>query len=393
MKRRFLILLIVCLMAMATITPALATERDLLATQDAQGELGPPTEYIVDGSFEGCTPSAAPDACPAWGEFSTQYGSPVCDAGWCGTGGGTAGPRTGTVWSWFGGAVGFENGYVDQSVTIPAGASATLTFYLWAGVWSGDTLDTFDVFVDAVSVFNLTGAALGAPPYNAGYTLVTLDLGAYADGTAHLLRFDVTTNSGVTNVSLDDVSLIVVTVDTLVATGTCNADNLQVSITTGDAPFDITGTGPGLPLSGVAAGTQTLTGPGSWTGVTVTETAGDAQSAVLGDFTCPSAVAAPPGIPVPNLGLVLIGFSQAQAAYQEPGGDPIAGVVLPEDADGNGFDTYVVTDVVVYNGEIWLGLFLGSANWGYVPLSKVLPLTDLPLPDPADSSSGGNGRN
>lgn len=176
----------------------------------------------------------------------------------------------------------------------------------------------------------------------------------------------------------------------LSATASCNGDNLAVTISTGDGPFNITGTGTGLPQSGVAIGTTSLTGPGSWTGVTVTETTGDLESVVLGAYTCPTTVIVIAGIPVPHLGVVMIDSGHAQAAFQEPGGDAISGVVLPADFDGNGFDTYVVADIVYLGGEYWLGLFLGSANWGYVPLDNVTVLTDLPLPTPSDSSDSGD---
>ena len=50
----------------------------------------------------------------------------------------------------------------------------------------------------------------------------------------------------------------------LAAAATCNGDDLDVNITGGDNPFDITGTGPTLPQNGVPIGVTTLTGPGSW---------------------------------------------------------------------------------------------------------------------------------
>ena len=46
-------------------------------------------QLIVDGSFEAGIPN------PNWTETSTNFGTPLCDAS-CGTGSGTAGPRTGT---------------------------------------------------------------------------------------------------------------------------------------------------------------------------------------------------------------------------------------------------------------------------------------------------------
>lgn len=85
-----------------------------------------------------------------------------------------------------------------------------------------------------------------------------------------------------------------------------------------------------------------------------------------------------PGIPVPNKGLIQIGTWQAQPAYGSAGGEAVPGIVLPADADGNGFDTYVVTGSAVVDGETWYSLFLGSATWVWVPATNVTPLTELP---------------
>lgn len=89
--------------------------------------------------------------------------------------------------------------------------------------------------------------------------------------------------------------------NTLSASAVCVGNNLQVTIGAGDANFDITGTGAGLPVTNVGFGTHTLTGPSTWT-VSVTELSGDTQTLNLGTFTCPvsvpsPSVSAPPPIP------------------------------------------------------------------------------------------------
>lgn len=89
-----------------------------------------------------------------------------------------------------------------------------------------------------------------------------------------------------------------------------------------------------------------------------------------------------PPLYVPNLGLVRIDVKNTQPVFQSPGGPPILRgsslLLLPHDFDGNGFDTYTVTKIVQFNGENWVGIFLGSGNWGYVPLANVVPITVLP---------------
>ncbi|MFZ2236191.1 MAG: hypothetical protein WAV67_07435, partial [Dokdonella sp.] len=44
------------------------------------------------------------DASP-WIDFSTNFGTGICDTGGCGDGGGTAGPFAGAYWAWLGGSV------------------------------------------------------------------------------------------------------------------------------------------------------------------------------------------------------------------------------------------------------------------------------------------------
>lgn len=165
----------------------------------------------------------------------------------------------------------------------------------------------------------------------------------------------------------------------LAATAACVGDDMQIVISAGDFPFFIEGTGTGLPVYNQGIGVYTFTGPGTWTNVSVNEHLADQEIINFGDVTCPAPPPLnPPGIPVPNKGLIQIGTWQAQPAYMSPGGEIIPGIVLPNDADGNGFDTYVVTGASTVDGRKWYSVFLGSANWGWVPADMVTPLTALP---------------
>lgn len=73
----------------------------------------------------------------------------------------------------------------------------------------------------------------------------------------------------------------------IAASAVCDGDDLTVTITAGDGPFNITGTGSNLPVNGVGLGAHVITGPASWTGITVTELGGNGQVLVLGDIECP----------------------------------------------------------------------------------------------------------
>lgn len=158
------------------------------------------TEAVADGSFEDGTPNSF------WTEASSNFGTPVCDAGTCGVGGGT-GPRTGDFWTWFGGIAGAEEGSMTQSVTFPAGGSATLTFFLEAAVCdAGSGADDFmEVTVDGTQVYRVDATS---PLCNVvGYAQQSVDVSAFADGGAHTLEFHSIISGQIVNFFVDDVSL------------------------------------------------------------------------------------------------------------------------------------------------------------------------------------------
>ena len=195
-----------------TFTPASRSYADVQANQTAQdySAVGP-TNLLQDPSFESLI---SPN--PYWAEFSTNYGTPLCTVGVCGDGGGTAGPRTGTTWSWFGGATSDETGWLSQTVTIPPG-SADLEFYLWIGMAGpgSDAADVFTAEIDDVPVFSANATQTGEFP---GYTRVSVDVSEYADGGSHTVKFLSVTTEQTVNFNLDDVALTSVPSGT---TGSC----------------------------------------------------------------------------------------------------------------------------------------------------------------------------
>ena len=152
---------------------------------------------------------------PIWGQESTNFGSPLCnpDPAACGNGGGTAGPRTGNIWAWFGGVdftepgrVSPEIGQVYQDVTFPSCGGATLQFYFWIGqapAGSGAD-DVFLVGIDGIAIF-----AADATQRNSysSYKLVSIDVSGYADGGVHFLQFYSEISDQIVTFNLDDVSL------------------------------------------------------------------------------------------------------------------------------------------------------------------------------------------
>ena len=125
---------------------------------------------------------------------------------------GIAAPRTGTRWGFFGipdwedpETINPEVGTLSQVVTFPS-CGASLTFYLWIGQApaGSDANDVFNVKIDNTTVFSANATQAGS---YTGYTLVTVNVNAFADGAAHTIQFhSVTTNQAVI-FNLDDISL------------------------------------------------------------------------------------------------------------------------------------------------------------------------------------------
>ncbi|MCI0708707.1 MAG: hypothetical protein L0154_00955 [Chloroflexi bacterium] len=76
----------------------------------------------------------------------------------------------------------------------------------------------------------------------------------------------------------------------LAVSAVCNGPVLEVTITSGEGPFDITASaGVNTPVSGVNLGTTSINGPEKWDDLTVTETTGNLETINLGQFKCRSA--------------------------------------------------------------------------------------------------------
>lgn len=155
---------------------------------------------VADPSFELGDGGSSP-----WTLTSTNFPSPLCTTALCGDGNGTAGPRSGDWWAWFGGAGGAaEAGTASQSVTLLDG-SASLSFWLNHG--SGDSASDFiQVRIDNTPVwtYNANGGLLGL-----GYTQIGVNLSAFGNNSPRLLQFFSSTGPiSSANFSVDDVSVL-----------------------------------------------------------------------------------------------------------------------------------------------------------------------------------------
>jgi hypothetical protein len=152
---------------------------------------------VQDGGFEaGFVPTY-------WTAYSTNFSTSICDAS-C-----EAAARSGGFYVWLGGTEEAEVSSVQQRGVIEA-VPTSVRFHLW---WASsvdappDPGATFKVKIDGQTIFTLTPATAAA--YANGYTPVTVDISAFADGNIHTLRFEGNSAAAAdrTDILLDDISL------------------------------------------------------------------------------------------------------------------------------------------------------------------------------------------
>ena len=162
--------------------------------------------FLQDGSFESSLiGNIYYDT--YWSQYSYQFNTPLCSATACGGTFPYAHPRTGAVWIWFGGIYNYaETAYVQQSVVLPAGAPATLRFYLWTGYASlgSDVNDNMLVTLDGTQLFATNATQISLYPQ---YKLVAVDLSSFADGGTRTLRIAANTTLQNVTFNVDDVSI------------------------------------------------------------------------------------------------------------------------------------------------------------------------------------------
>ena len=154
-------------------------------------------QMIADPSFESGNSNGA------WQAGSVTFGSPFCQVS-CNDANGTAAARTGTWWLWFGGSLTTETSFAQQTIAVPP--SASLQFYLWINSHSGGGVNDYvRVLANGNEIWRVSDAATA---YDSGYTLVALDLAAYANQTV-VLRFAHSNgnNPQFINFLVDDVSV------------------------------------------------------------------------------------------------------------------------------------------------------------------------------------------
>ena len=134
-----------------------------------------PDDPVADGGFETGYPNLG------WMDYSLNYGTPLCDAS-CNA---NFTAYEGDWFVWFGGTGSAEQGWVVQYVTLPDEAFATASFQV--RIPTAGTTGHMAFLMDGDELFRVTEA--DAARY-AEWTLVELDISAYADGGVHELVFE-----------------------------------------------------------------------------------------------------------------------------------------------------------------------------------------------------------
>jgi hypothetical protein len=153
---------------------------------------------VADPSFELGDGGTSP-----WTQASSNFGTPLCTVGVCGTGNGS-GPRTGDWWAWFGGSLTLETGSVSQSITLLDGTS-TLSFW-FENTIAASTQDFIEARIDGNTVWRYDAG--GALSGLGGYSQITVDLSTFGAGARLLEFYSVSGNNGTTNFFVDDVSVV-----------------------------------------------------------------------------------------------------------------------------------------------------------------------------------------
>lgn len=181
------------------LTLAVAGGRDGIFKDDFGSSPLCPSQLLLDPSFEATSPDDYSNT--NWASTSTNGGTSLCDAN-CGA----DVARTGDFWTWFGGwGSGAETGTVSQSVTLPAGPSRWINYYLIRSATTSNAAMTLSI--DGNVIENIPGTTTTDP----AYALRSVQVPAqYLNGAAHTIELKfVKTGTGVNmgNMHVDDVTL------------------------------------------------------------------------------------------------------------------------------------------------------------------------------------------
>lgn len=154
-------------------------------------------DLIVNGDFE-------QGQGIGWEEWSTNYFDLVVDEN---AYGGTVPPQSGTHLAWLGGA-NYEESFLWQEVTLPAGQNAVVDFSFWIESSDYCGYDWFIVYAfDGSYYYQLGYASLCARNNTNGWVAASVDVTAFAGQTIDILFYGYSDSVYPSSVFVDDVSL------------------------------------------------------------------------------------------------------------------------------------------------------------------------------------------
>jgi len=178
----------------------------LVVAPSFTGPAAAATQLLQDGGFESSTATNPPNS-PGWTELDNRQGTPLCPSSNCSITSAYTPPHSGSFWARFGGPVTTfpHTASLSQTVTIPSGGTAVLTYWYRNGRVQSPFTATLQVKVDGTTVKTHTEASVA----ESAYTQQTVNLSGYADGASHTLSFNYVNNDGGDNrMGVDDISLV-----------------------------------------------------------------------------------------------------------------------------------------------------------------------------------------
>ncbi len=164
-----------------------------------------PTQLLSDSGLESSNPDTGANA--FWTSTSTTFTTSLCKGSSCGVGGdgGTALPRNGDGWAWFGLTPNPETGTLSQSVVIPSGSPRHLNFFLRRGFTSAPLDAVLRVKVDGTTLRTFDEPATA----ESAYIGRSVNLSAFANGASHSIQFEYVnpSGSGKSNFVVDDLTI------------------------------------------------------------------------------------------------------------------------------------------------------------------------------------------
>ena len=292
----------------------------------------PCTPGIADGTFEAGNPWVG------WTtQFSSQFGTPICEVSLCGTGNGTAAPYAGSNWAWFGGTPFVpETAVLGQRVTLPVTTDLRLRFQMRVGFVTPPLTDTLVVSVDGVPLRTFGEPAAAEP----GYTPREVSLTAFANGGMHTVLFTYThLDEGTANFTIDNVELVAAPV--LADLSILNSDGRTSAASGGPITYTIVASNAGPTAVSGAKVSDAL--PAAITGATWTCVgAGGATCAPSGTGGINDTVNLPVGGAVTYLLSGTIAASATDSLTNTAFVSPPAGIVDPDLSDNSATDVDLV---------------------------------------------------